>query len=95
MPATHEIPVTSDGLTPRLLTHLVSEAHPGATVTDVSVLGQRGDDTGVGISTSALVYLQLRYGAGTPEGLPVRAAVKMMVNNPDPYYKVTTADVLE
>jgi aminoglycoside phosphotransferase (APT) family kinase protein len=71
------IPKTIEGLTPSVLTHFVSEMHPGVTITecepfDIRRLGQQ-------VSTAGRVKMRLRYGAGSP-ALPQQALIKMVID---------------
>jgi len=73
------IPDSVEEITPALLSALVSEMHPGASVEAVEVLEAR--EKGKMASTAGRVRLRLRYGAGSP-ALPERVIVKMVLGEP-------------
>jgi hypothetical protein len=70
------LPTKPDELTPAALTELIGQLHPGAAVTSVDILDTRGYGE-ANVSTSARATLRVRYGAGTPVGLPTRLLAKM------------------
>ena len=71
------IPRHVDGITVELLTELISEMHPGASVVDFELLEAQG--LGKMVSTAGRVKLRLGYGPGSPT-LPERVVVKMVID---------------
>jgi len=69
-------PVYPEDITPLFLSVLISELHPGTTVTDVKLLDAKGFGE-TNISTSSRVTLQLTYNEN-PQGLPRYAVAKML-----------------
>lgn len=69
-------PASVDELTPRLLTELIAQHHPGTIIESFEVLSERryGEEM---VSTSGRAVLGLRYAADHGRGLPSRAILKL------------------
>jgi Ecdysteroid kinase-like family len=66
-------------ITPDILTQVVSQTHPGATIEGFDVISSRG--LGKMVSTAGRATLDLRYRQGSPP-LPRRVVVKMTIDKP-------------
>ncbi len=69
-------PTSVEDITPAYLTRLMAEAVPGVIVTDVTAIQAMtyGEQF---VSTAGRVIVAVRYGAGSPAGLPERLVVKI------------------
>jgi hypothetical protein len=74
--AERSLPADPGGLTPDLLTHLISSLHPGVRVDSVEVLQSHG--VGGMVSTAGRGKLRLRY-ASDAAGMPQEVQFKMIV----------------
>lgn len=79
------LPYTADGLTPELMTGIVSNAYPGASVTAVKIV--KAHEFGDGdVSTSSRATLGLEYGPRSPSDLPHRVVVKLSFDSRNEAY---------
>jgi hypothetical protein len=72
-------PIASKTSPAEILTNVISQTHPGATVEGFDVISSRG--LGKMVSTAGRATLSLRYRPGSPP-LPRRVIVKMTIDKP-------------
>jgi hypothetical protein len=74
----HTLPNSAEGLTVELINRLVSERHPGTTVTAVELVEAKG--LAQQVSTAGRARLRLTYGPGSAD-LPRDVIVKMVIGD--------------